>query len=308
MKKSKRPYEKQATTFDEQIKLLRNRGVVIDNDEKTKECLADIGYYRLGFYTFPFEKTYPDLTRQRCHEVKKETKIEDIVGLYYFDFDLRNILNKYLSRIEVAIRTTMVYELSNKYKEDPAWFVNNSIVSDKFIDGFRDIYKTIKERPVIARHHQYYSCKYAPAWKTMEFMTLGNLEVLYDCLLKDEDKKIICRHFDEPKTGVFKSYLTTIREVRNACAHGNILFGLTLKNGIRSGKACKFFPKRANQNFYGALLVIDYFLKQVSLNRDKDMWEEIYRATTILYSKAPKLRELIEMKTGIILPEEKDEV
>lgn len=38
------------------------------------------------------------------------------------------------------------------------------------------------------------------------------------------------------------------------------------------------------------------------------MWEEIYRATTILYSKAPKLRELIEMKTGIILPEEKDEV
>lgn len=71
MKKSKRPYEKQATTFDEQIKLLRNRGVVIDNDEKTKECLADIGYYRLGFYTFPFEKTYPDLIRQRCHEVKK---------------------------------------------------------------------------------------------------------------------------------------------------------------------------------------------------------------------------------------------
>jgi abortive infection bacteriophage resistance protein len=50
---------KQATTIEEQIALLKNRGMIIGNEDKAKEILMDIGYYRLGFYWFPFEKTYP---------------------------------------------------------------------------------------------------------------------------------------------------------------------------------------------------------------------------------------------------------
>ena len=45
---------KRATTIPEQIKLLRNRGVQINNEAKAKENLLDIGYYRLGFYFFPW--------------------------------------------------------------------------------------------------------------------------------------------------------------------------------------------------------------------------------------------------------------
>jgi abortive infection bacteriophage resistance protein len=44
-----------AITLDEQIQLLRSRGMVINNEEKAKEVLSDIGYYRLGFYWFPME-------------------------------------------------------------------------------------------------------------------------------------------------------------------------------------------------------------------------------------------------------------
>jgi abortive infection bacteriophage resistance protein len=40
-----------ATTLDEQLILLRSRGMILDlSEEKTKEILADIGYYRLGYY------------------------------------------------------------------------------------------------------------------------------------------------------------------------------------------------------------------------------------------------------------------
>ena len=52
-------YTKQATTYDEQIRILRSRGVVISDEVKAKDYLADIGYYRLGFYMHPFEITYP---------------------------------------------------------------------------------------------------------------------------------------------------------------------------------------------------------------------------------------------------------
>ena len=115
MARTRIAYTKQATTYDDQISILRSRNVIISDETKAKEYLADIGYYRLGFYLHPFEITYPLLDSRRSHGVRPGTKIEDVVALYYFDLDLRNILNRYLSRIEVAIRTTIIYELSNKY-------------------------------------------------------------------------------------------------------------------------------------------------------------------------------------------------
>ena len=48
-----------ATIVEEQIALLESRGMKIEDKDKAKENLLDIGYYRLGFYWFPFEKTYP---------------------------------------------------------------------------------------------------------------------------------------------------------------------------------------------------------------------------------------------------------
>lgn len=264
MARRKIEYRKHAITLDQQIERLRNKGVVIEDEDKAKECLADIGYYRLGFYTHSFEVTYPLLDGRRQHQVRPGTTFGEIVALYYFDFDLRNILNKYLSRIEIAIRTTIIYELSIKYIANPAWFADSNVVSDDFINGFRSaVYRTIRTRPVIQRHHNKYLGEYAPAVQT------------------------------------FKSYLSAIREVRNACAHGNVLFDMTLTFGIRSGRACPSFPNHSQQTFAGAIRVIDYLLRQISVNRANDMWAEMRKAASLLYAKAPTLQRLIEERTGI---------
>ncbi|MCX6308397.1 MAG: Abi family protein, partial [Bacteroidia bacterium] len=46
---------KKATTIDEHIEKLKSRGMTLDfGEQKTQEILLDIGYYRLGFYCFPF--------------------------------------------------------------------------------------------------------------------------------------------------------------------------------------------------------------------------------------------------------------
>lgn len=126
---------KKAKSIEQQIEILSSRGVIISNKEKAKEILLDIGYYRLGFYFFPFEKTYPCLNN-RSHKVKKDTTFEDAVALYYFDFDLRNILNRYLTRVEVAFRTYLTYYMSLKYQEDPLWFLSPTIVRQSFINDF----------------------------------------------------------------------------------------------------------------------------------------------------------------------------
>ena len=76
---------------------------------------------------------------------------------------------------------------------------------------------------------------------------------------------------------------------------------LKLYNGIRSGKAGTF--STANRHtVQEALAVVDYMLSRISENRVKDMWHEIYTATSRLYQKTPVIRAIIESLTGIILP------
>lgn len=48
-----------ATTIEEQIQKLKDRGLIISDEAKAKEVLLDVGYYRFGSYLFPFELTYP---------------------------------------------------------------------------------------------------------------------------------------------------------------------------------------------------------------------------------------------------------
>ena len=299
------PYTKRVTEFDAQIRILRSRGVLINDEVKAKEYLADIGYYRLVFYIHPFEITYPLLDRRRRHDVNPGTKIEDIVAFYYYNSDLRNILNRYLSRIEIAIRTTIVYELSNKYCNNPFWYVDPSIVNSSFIADFKyKVYnKTIRNKAPIQRHHRKYQGELAPVWKTMEYTTFGNLEALYDNLIFNSDKCLISNHFGEPGIGKFKNYLSVIREVRNSCAHGNVIVGLSLTNTVEANSmACPFLPVGTQNTFNGAIRIIDYILRKISVSRTNDMWNELFYATAKLYSKSPKLQPLVEQKTGIILP------
>lgn len=298
---------KTATTVEQQIALLRSRQVIVSDEKKAKEYLLDIGYYRLGFYLFPFEQTYPELLSRRRHDAWAGTRIEDAVALYYFDFDLRNILNRYLSRIEVAIRTTIIYYLSNKYKSNPTWFVDSSVVNNGFISSFnREVYLRIRAKSVIKRHHQRYPDDvYAPAWKTMEFMTMGNLNSLYSNLLCLDDRLLICRHFGVRNPNVFFDYLEAIRLVRNAVAHGNVVYDLNLYTPVSNGPAGRFTgPDR--HNLSTALQVVRYLLGIVSVNRVNDMDEEMQKAARRLFNKCPALEPMIIQKTGIdatVLPE-----
>ena len=285
---------KQATTLEQQIAKLRSRNVEIADEEKAKEILLDIGYYRLGFYFFPFEKTYPNL-RNRNHEMQVGTKFEDAVALYYFDFDVRNLLNRYINRIEVAFRTYMTYYLSNKYSADSLWFVNPSIVAQDFCDNFEaTCYTAIKKNSAIRRHHsKYRGDKFAPAWKTMEYMTLGNMLVLYQSLLVLDDKRAIAKHFGINQTAVFENYMECIRCIRNICAHGSVLYDTKLYYRIMRGPAGRL-TQSENESFGGAIKVISYMLGKVSTNRRHEMIVKLNEAYTRCINKNPKLQHIIE--------------
>lgn len=285
---------KHATSLEQQISILKKRNVEFRDENKAKEILLDIGYYRLGFYFFPFEKSYPALSH-RDHIMEEGTNFLDAVTLYYFDFDLRMILTRFLNRIEVAFRTYSTYYLCNKYVDDPFWFVSHSVVSRDFANSFEDkCYKTISQNEAIRRHHRKHkSEKFAPAWKTMEFMTMGNMIALYKNLVSLDDKLNIAHHFGINQTKIFENYLEVTRQIRNICAHGAVLYDCKLYYRIQQGPAGRL-KQVENNRFGGALKVIAFLLGQISNNRLHDMVIELNHAYMTCVHKSPKLKLKIE--------------
>lgn len=284
---------KSATTIEQQLDLLKSRGLTVNDADKAREILLDIGYYRLGFYLFPFEKSYPEL-RNRTHEYVEGASFEDAVNLYYFDFDLRLLLMRYLNRIEIAFRTSLIYNLSNKYNSNPVWFVSPVVVNRPYAREFeRKVYTSdFKRNPIIHRHHQNNpNDRFAPAWKTLEFMTFGAVMKLYEQLKERDDKIFVAHEFGIRQVVTFESYMHTIRQVRNACAHGLLLYDLRLPQAIRRGPAA--YNSSERNNIIGAIRVISYIMGTISANRADDMSKQIKSLYEDLCSAFPNLKPLI---------------
>ena len=267
-----------ATTIEEQIEILRQRGMIIHNVEKTKEILLDVGYYRLGFYWFPFETSYPELDH-RQHQFKPNTHVEDAVRLYYFDFNLRNLMHKILCRIEIAVKTYMTYIVSNTYKEQPTWFVDPSIVSKAHVLSFdQKVYtKNFRRISQIAHHHRMHiNEKYAPAWKTIEYMTMGATITLYKSLRDNSLKTQVAKRFGINFPVVFENYMNVLRSLRNACAHSNVLYDFSPEKSIRKGPAM-YNDIGQNQNLNGAIHVALYIIRHISENRYLEYCNEIQK-------------------------------
>lgn len=291
---------KKSTTIEEQIKILIDRGMNLDlGEEKVKEVLEDIGYFRLGFYCFPFEISYPN-TKERNHKYTQDAKISNVIKLYYLDDELRNILLKYINRIEINFRTKIIYEVSNKYKDSNTWFVDPAVMEKEFIDYFnRKIYTENfkKHNKIIKLHHKKYNDdKYAPAWKTLEFMTFGSIFEMFKKIKDETIKEKIAKKYDINSLKTFENYIRGIIEIRNKCAHGGVLFDHTLSCSLANGPALKIDKLNKNK-LYSVLKVIIFVLCKISVDASKGMEREL--VTLFKNNKEDiAIRKIIEDCTG----------
>ena len=262
---------KTATNIDEQIKRLKERGMDIDDDDKARDVLLDIGYYRLGFYWFPFEKTYPNKIA-RDHHFIDGASFRQAVDLYYLDCEMRNLLAPFLYRIEINLRTFLIYTVSNYYKSRPTWFADSRVVNSGFVKSLSKTYETISNNEAIKRHHQKYPNDiYAPAWKTLEYMTFGDIITLLYNLKDNALKEKIADHYGIRNMNVFWSYMNTIRIMRNLCAHGHNIFDLNLQKSIKAGPLSSKMSDDMYHNLCGVLLVVFYLLHHISDNRKNEL-------------------------------------
>ena len=208
----------------------------------------------------------------RDHNFEPGSKLSDVIALYYLDVDLRNILVKYLNRIEIYFRTKVIYYVSNRFKESPAWFADESIVNVNFIKSINKVYTLdfIKNNKTLKKHHDKYNGDtYAPAWKTLEFFTFGALLNLFKNL-KDEDiKRRVSDSLGIHNIGKFENLMRSVVLIRNICSHGDVLYDFKTPRGLSVVPNINFEGSDRN-SLNACLKVISYFLEQISPNRCED--------------------------------------
>jgi len=282
-----------ATNFNEQIKRLSDRGMELDyENDKIKEILLDIGYYRLGFYWNPFEK-------DDKHNFQEGTKFSDAVTLYYLDVDLRNLLLKYINRIEINFRTKLVYYVSNKYKNSPTWFIDPKVMNSHFVSEIDKHYNQsfIKNNKTILQHHRNnINDRYAPAWKTLEFFTFGTSLKIFKCLNENEIKEKISNEYGILNLNKFINLMETIVFVRNTCAHGGVLFDFQTPKGIALLPHVSF-NNNNRHSLDSAIKITLCMLKIISENRKNQLEQSLSK----LFNKHKAngtIKSIIENKIG----------
>lgn len=267
--------------------------MAIGDRQKAVEILSDIGYYRLGFYWFAFETD--TRAADRRHKFSDGATFENAVELYYFDNDLRILLSQYISRIETNFKTRVIYYISNHYCENPTWFADGRIMHRQFIAYLPTCYSSVRKNAVIARHHKKHPNEiYAPAWKTLEYMTFGDMLFLFESIKDDALKSLICEKFGIRNPKVFTSLLGSVKALRNACAHGHTIYDFNLARSIKAGPLKDINPENQS-NVVGCLIAMSFLLESISANRNRELHSRI-NALIDEHNSSPILRIISRLR------------
>ena len=146
---------------------------------------------------------------------------------------------------------------------------------DSFIVDFPNLYRDIRKNEAVKRHHQKYPNDiYAPAWKTLEYMTFGGMLFLYQNLKNKNLKQQIADRFGVSNLEAFESYMKTVRIIRNICAHGHNLYDIHFPQSIKVGEI-KGLDNKQRNNISGGIIVMTAILKSISCNRSCDFVNKI---------------------------------
>jgi len=259
-------YKKKETTIEQQIELLKSRGLTFEKSDNAAHYLSHISYYRLGEYWHSMQSD------KQTHTFKPNSRFSDVIALYSFDRALRLLLFDVIEKIEISLRTKLIYHLSHEV--DPWWFQNFNLFIDskalvKTLANLEEELSRSKDATIRLHRKKYKEDgRFPPAWKSLEQTSFGALSKLYGNLKHTyKSKDMIAEEFGAVNHTFLPSWLQTIAQIRNYCAHHSRLWNRNLPGNP------KLLPKpphswvadvpRQNQRLYVHLCIMKYMLNIV---------------------------------------------
>lgn len=203
-------------SIQDQITLLKERNMAFKDEANAPHFLKNISYYRLKGYWWEMQKDKVN------HIFYPNSYFEDVIDHYNFDRHLRLIIFNAIERIEIALRTKLIYHMSLGYGSE--WYLDPQLFDkQKFYLGFlgkmfNDLRGSSEE--FIKKHYDNHPEEHPESWKALEVLTLGTLSKLYQNIDHQlPEKQKIAREFGLNNQKYLTSWLLSITLVRNIIAH-----------------------------------------------------------------------------------------
>jgi len=259
----KSQYKSAPLNIDEQISLLKGKGLIIEDIQAAKQWLSHVSYFRFKQYSYSF-KDYKNADGNYIFGSSFET----VRDLYAFDRKLKMIVFTAIENIEVSVKTQVSNILSCKHGSH--WYLNadhfiseeerrniarNARVEEEIPKSFdhgkflRDIERDL-ENPTeifLQNYKKYYDPIYPPSWMLMEMITFGTVSIMFESLKPSEEKNLILENFKLTKKQ-FISWLHCFSFIRNKCAHhARLVYSPVIFQPSMPQKKSRIFLAEADQ-------------------------------------------------------------
>ena len=234
------PYTKPHLSIPDQLALLQARGMTIGDPERAARYLARLGYYRLSGYWYPARIRHTTLDaggRARSiatDQFRPGTTFERTVDLYIFDKQLRLLFLDAIERIEVSVRVEAALLLSaiNPFAHRNPALLAGTFAKQRDPQTGRTAHAawlarlddaSRRSREEFVRRYQDKYASPLPIWIAIELWDFGMLSH-FVAGMTHADTTALARRYQIPRGDLLISWLRTLNELRNACAHHNRLW------------------------------------------------------------------------------------
>lgn len=254
-------------TLDEQIGILKSKGLVIDDIDYAKDILLRENYFFISGYRHLFLKSSKD------RMFISGTNFRELYALFNFDRQIRNIIFKNLLIIENNAKSIFSYVLSMKYGIKEKNYLNpaNFNRSQDKVKQVNDLLKKMKRQIRVngvqhtATEHYMNNYGYVPLWILVKVLSFGIVSELFT-ILKPEDQKEIAEIYGVSVEQLLV-YLPILANFRNLCAHEDIIYEHKTHKIIEDTNYHSLLniPKQDGEYIYGkedlfALIIILKFM------------------------------------------------
>ena len=254
-------------TIDEQINILQERGLTIDDIDFAKEELIRENYFFINGYRHLFLENGSD------KYYKEGTNFREIIALFNFDRQIRNIFFKNLLVVENNMKSIFSYQLSKEYGYREKDYLKNTNFnrSPEKQRQINDLLRKMKRQIRInggqhqATSHYIKNYGYIPLWVVVKVLSFGIVSELYT-VMKESDQEAIAQVYGVSSDNLIR-YLPILANYRNLCAHEDIVYNHKTNKVIEDNAIHAFLeiPIQNGEYIYGKndILSLIIILKQL---------------------------------------------
>lgn len=272
---------KEYKTFNQQLVILRKRGLIVPKDGRPKRFLEQENYYNVinGYKDLFLKKDSsgnllePEIYLPNAH-------FNELKALFLFDRELRILFLKYILIFENSFKTVISHEFSKKYPKPNSYLEIKNYVDDRpknVLQQISILTKTIHDKVDKDGAIKHYIEEHGsvPLWVLVNYLTIGNLAHLYDILV-DTDKNTIAKYYSDKYKKQYKvtsiprfsseylgSALKIINLVRNKCAHDERLYNSDFGN-VRVTNISRYYGCK---NYDNRRIIVAIFYLKVLLDK-----------------------------------------